>query len=549
MSRRQPLLTLVLVAILATAAARAGGAEQQRELAPLAPPPAGERRLALVIGNSEYRSAPLRNPVNDARAMADALAGTGFNVTLIEDATSATMWRAIRTFGDRLRGAGSVGLFYYAGHGIQVRGRNFLIPVNADLQREDEIEFQAIDANAVLAKMDSAKNGLNLMILDACRNNPFARSFRAQSQGLAQMDAPSGTLVAFATSPGAIASDGVDGKNSVYTKHLLANLPRPGVPVELMFKQVRIGVSRETKDRQIPWESSSLRGNFAFVPADARLTAEERRVEIENALAAERAEQQRRMEAMVAEMLEQQRRQYEAEARKQGVELPPLKPILPAGLATSPSRDSAGVPTLPATTGTKVASAASTAIASGREEFSRTPKVGDYWVYRYYDIIGRQRRTMRFEITGVSKDGLLETGGFVDGSPEIRAAAPGLRLVYREYWELSPYLLTFGPPASPGSWRVTPEKSPGGCLAAGTACRYEGKIMGAEKVTTPAGVFDTTKVVIDMNTHGVGGVVWRQMTFWYSESAKRVVKSQVRTRAGGSRQGDYDLDLASYKLN
>src|SRR5689334_21682625 len=146
MARRQPLLILVLAATLATVAARAAATEQQRELAPLSPPPAGERRLALVIGNSAYKSAPLRNPVNDARAVADALAGTGFAVTLIEDATSATMWRSIRTFGDRLRGAGSVGLFYYAGHGIQVRGRNFLIPVNADLQREDEVEFQAIDA-------------------------------------------------------------------------------------------------------------------------------------------------------------------------------------------------------------------------------------------------------------------------------------------------------------------------------------------------------------------------------------------------------------------
>jgi hypothetical protein len=177
------------------------------------------------------------------------------------------------------------------------------------------------------------------------------------------------------------------------------------------------------------------------------------------------------------------------------------------------------------------------------------PKVGDYWVYRYYDIIGRQRRTMRFEITGVSKDGLLETGGFVDGGSEIRAAAPGLRLVYREFWELSPYLLDFGQPNRPGSWRVTPEKSPNACLAAGTNCRYEGKIIGTERIATPAGVFDTTKVVIDMNTTGGNFVAWRQVTFWYSESAKRVVKSQLRTRSGFTRQGDYDIDLASYKLN
>jgi uncharacterized caspase-like protein len=147
--------------------------------------------VALVIGNSGYKAAPLRNPVNDARAMARVLAETGFAVTLIEDATQAGMRRAIRTFGDELA-RGGVGLFFYAGHGMQVRGKNFLIPVNADIQREDEVEDQAVDANLVLSKMDTARNTLNVMILDACRNNPFQRSFRSGAQGLAQMDAPSG---------------------------------------------------------------------------------------------------------------------------------------------------------------------------------------------------------------------------------------------------------------------------------------------------------------------------------------------------------------------
>ena len=547
MSLRHRLLALILTAVSATAVA-----EQQRELAPRAAPPAAERRIALVIGNSTYRSSPLRNPVNDARAVAETLSATGFSVTLIEDATQTTMWRAIRVFGDRLRGAGSVGLFYYAGHGVQLNGRNFLVPVNADLQREDEVEFQAVDANAVLAKMDSAKNGLNLMILDACRNNPFARSFRSGAQGLAQMDAPSGTLVAFATAPGAIASDGADGKNSVYTKHLLANLPKPGVPVELMFKQVRIGVSRETRERQIPWESSSLRGNFAFVPADARLAAEERRVEIENTLAAERAEQQRRMEAMVQEMLTRQRAEFEAEARKQGIALPPLKPVAPVSLAAEPLKEIA--PAGPAAREpAQLASLAPTEVAVAQEETSRLPKVGDYWVYRYVDTTSKRRRTVRFEITGASREGLLESGGFVDLPPEIRAAAPGVRLVYRGFWELSPYVLAFGGLKPNERWRVlTPEKSPTGCLALGIRCDYSGKVIGTERIATPAGVFDTVKVVVDSNgTGGVGNINsnWRLLTFWFSETAKRMVKAQVRTRAGYTMQEDYDLELTAYKLN
>src|SRR6185295_11482083 len=159
-----------------------------------------------------------------------------------------------------------VGLFYYAGHGMQVRGANYLIPVNADIEREDEVQFQAVDANAVLSKMDSAKNALNIMILDACRNNPFARSYRSGAKGLAQMDAPSGTLISFATAPGSVASDGT-GKNGLYTEHFLKAMHSPGMPIEQVFKQVRIGVTRATKDQQIPWESSSLKGDFSFVPA------------------------------------------------------------------------------------------------------------------------------------------------------------------------------------------------------------------------------------------------------------------------------------------
>jgi len=310
----------------------------------------------------------------------------------------------------------------------------------------------------------------------------------------------------------------------------------------------RVAVSRETRDRQIPWESSSLRGNFAFVPADARLAADARRVEIENALAAERVEQQRRMEAMVQDLLERQRAEFEVEARKQGIALPPLKPIAPASLAAAPAKEVA-----PAAAPAQLASLAPTEVAAAQEEASRLPKVGDYWVYRYVDTIAKRRRTVRFEITGVSKEGLLESGGFVDAPAEIRAAAPGVRLVYRAFWEFSPYALSFGSFKDGDRWRrLTPERSPMACIAAGNRCDYEGKVVGTERVSTPAGVFDTVKVVIDANgIGGVGnlGVNWRQMTFWYSEAAKRMVKSQVRTRSGTTLLDDYDLELTAYKLN
>lgn len=246
-------------------------AERIQTLAASTPAPGGERRIALVVGNGAYKSAPLRNPVNDARAMARALTGTGFSVTLIEDSTLAGIRRGIRQFGDDIA-RGGVGLFYYAGHGMQVHGRNFLIPVNADIEREEEIEDQAVDANLVLAKMDVARNSVNILILDACRNNPFQRSFRSTARGLAQMDAPSGTLISFATAPGSVAADGT-GENGLYTKHLLIGIRQAGLPIEQLFKQVRIGVTRETGDRQVPWESSSLKGDFYFVPPSGRIAA------------------------------------------------------------------------------------------------------------------------------------------------------------------------------------------------------------------------------------------------------------------------------------
>ncbi len=229
--------------------------------------PQAERRIALVIGNNRYPTAPLHNPVNDARAMALSLENAGFTVILKLDATQPDLLGALRDFGNRLKdgGPGTAGLFYFAGHGMQIKGRNFLIPVGANIEHEDEVTYQALDAQAVMDKMESAGNGTNIVILDACRNNPFARSFRSGRQGLAQMDAPVGTLVAFSTAPGSVASDG-NGSNGLYTAHLLNVLRKPGLKVEDVFKQVRMAVLRESAFRQVPWEASSLVGDFYFRP-------------------------------------------------------------------------------------------------------------------------------------------------------------------------------------------------------------------------------------------------------------------------------------------
>ena len=221
-----------------------------------------EERIALVIGNGGYSFSPLANPVNDARTIASVLKQAGFDVRQYENLGQAKMKRAILRFGAALSRS-DVGLFYYAGHGVQVNGRNYLIPVDANIQYENDIEIESVDLASVLSKMKGAGNRLNIVILDACRNNPFTSNSRTLNQGLAFTNAPSGTLIAYATAPGGIADDG-DGRNGIYTQYLAKHILTPGTRIEDVFKRVRVDVRQRTNGRQVPWESSSLEGDFYF---------------------------------------------------------------------------------------------------------------------------------------------------------------------------------------------------------------------------------------------------------------------------------------------
>ncbi|MCB1889702.1 MAG: caspase family protein [Rhodocyclaceae bacterium] len=233
-------------------------------------------RVALVIGNAEYRQAPLKNPVNDARAVAAALEQLGFQVIKRENADLGEMLEAIRQFSIVARRS-QVRLLYYAGHGAQVEGRNYLIPVNEDISGDDDIARKSADMSELVEQLGTMQEGTNILILDACRNNPYktagfktadGRVIRLRgavpNSGLARVQAPNGTVVAFSTAPGSIAMDGQNYDNSLYTKHLLDHIGTPGLPVEQLFKRVRIAVARDTNRLQIPWESSSLMGEFCF---------------------------------------------------------------------------------------------------------------------------------------------------------------------------------------------------------------------------------------------------------------------------------------------
>lgn len=239
-----------------------------------APALAAERRVALVVGNGAYAYVgPLSNSVSDAKLMAASLRALGFQLVgggPMLDLDKAGFDRAVEQFGHELVGA-DVALFYYAGHGVQVRGENYLVPVSANPTREADVDFQMVDAQLVLRQMGAAGTRLNVMVLDACRNNPFGgRGLRAAGGGLAQMQAPEGTLISFATQPGNVAADGQDG-HSPYTRALVAAMQLPGQGVFDVFNRVGLQVKKVTQGEQQPWLSSSpIEGQFFFTPPSAQ---------------------------------------------------------------------------------------------------------------------------------------------------------------------------------------------------------------------------------------------------------------------------------------
>jgi hypothetical protein len=248
------LFILILAAIFG-ACGPAVAQEQQQEL-----------RIALVIGNGEYQSSPLRNPTNDAEDVSRALSILGFEVNVLKNASFVEMTRAVRDFGKKIQHADAVALFFFSGHGIQYRGSNFLIPAQADIQGPEDLPYSAINLDMIYEKMEAAGARTNIIILDACRNNPFQGSERAMERGLAIVGNvhPPRSLIIYATAPGRTALDG-DGRNSVFTEALLKHLGEPALDAELMVRKVRDEVIAKTHGTQVPWHNSSLSGpGFSF---------------------------------------------------------------------------------------------------------------------------------------------------------------------------------------------------------------------------------------------------------------------------------------------
>jgi hypothetical protein len=273
-------------------------------------------RRALVIGNSRYAVGPLRNPANDASAIAEELRSQGFEVTLGLDLRREEMVQLVAGYGQALARAKPVALFYFAGHGIQLAWRNYLVPVDAVLKSAADVAAQCIDVNSVIAGIGRAANPMNVIILDACRDDPYGK---AEQKGLSQLDAPPGTLLAYATSPGNVASDGA-GANGLYTEHLLREIRVPEAKIEDVFKRVRLAVRRGSNGLQIPWESTSLEEDFWFIPPREALRLAHEAAERAREDERRRKEGEREAERLRREEQERLRLEQAQKAREEQLE-------------------------------------------------------------------------------------------------------------------------------------------------------------------------------------------------------------------------------------
>jgi len=471
-----------------------------------------EDRVALVIGNAAYKPEALDNPVNDARLIGRTLDKAGFKVTLRENLDRASMFAALREFGARLN-ENTVAVLYYAGHAVQLRDQNFMIPVDAEIRSEDEIPVQGMDLTYILAQMSRAKSRVNIVILDACRDNPFAkRSTGAALRGLAQMDAPIGTLLAYATAPGKQAPDGI-GKtgHSIYTAELAQHLLTPGLPVEIMFKRVREAVVRESHQLQVPWEHSSLLGEFAFVPG-INASSDVAEAPDDNAEAALWAS----VDGSVrADDYRSYLRQY------------------PKGRFAEQARLRVAALS-PQVTGTPT---------------QLMPKVGDTWRYRVTDRFRFGDLFVTARVEAVTDEGIAETWT-TTADAKVRMTLVPLKPAFNPLPDWSAAPPEFAP------YLQAAEAARGATDAIGVQRRAIDAVPmtlkpaweGEEDVVVAAGRFRAHKLVLRGQGRSARAALAAEYVVWYAPLVRRIVKYQVSATAGQQVRESTTFELTEYKL-
>jgi uncharacterized caspase-like protein len=463
-------------------------------------------RVALVIGNSAYPKAALLNPRNDARAIGDLLRQAGFVVDQRLDTTQSQLREAVTHFGESIKDPQvKFGLFYYAGHGLQLDWRNYLVPVSAKISTLEDVRQQTVDVSELLAYMDQAKGRNFLVILDACRDDPFAGSFRPPARGLSQFDAPVGSLLAFATAPGNVAIDG-DGENGLYTSNLLREFSVRGVKVEDAFKRVRLGVRIASDGLQVPWESTSLEDDLYLFPVERKkLTEEEQELLLEQELASWQRVKSTRdhlelakfireyPSGAVSELAQSRLNRLLAERARQAQ--PQKTSALPVLVASLDARsgfemalaqpDKAAMPAAAPDTGVVIAA---TPYYKGYHEHVRQYHVGDVFEYRVLDAYTGAGKPLSMRVTAVDEaaDRVEYNGGeYVSDTMGNTAANPrGGFSTPRQFY---PAELFVGK-----KWHTIFKQSrPSGLVY---TFSYDMKVTARETVTVPAGTFDTFKI-------------------------------------------------------
>jgi uncharacterized caspase-like protein len=561
MKRFRWLSFLVLLGIQGVFSASGGSAEPSRTLTVASAQEKGGR-VAIVIGNSNYPSGALTNPKNDATAMAASLKKLGFDVELKLDATRADIDGILRRFSGKAEKA-TVAALFYAGHGIQVNGSNYLVPIDANPRSEKDLKRDMVKMDDVIDDMGDAR--VKLVFFDACRDNPLSRSFsRGGSRGMAAPVEATGTLISFATKHGNTAADG-DSNHSPYTNALLAALENPsGVEIEQLLRKVQQGVKAETKGQQEPWRYGSLDGDFYFKAADPtdnskaqqeavekavldamRRTNEQaalERAEMQKSLKAqqeasdravaeaikrsneqaarERAELQASMEKMLKEALAKQNAELEAERKARLAASAPaaVTAQLPKPVAEKPIQLASIAPTTSAGAGSKPSEQVLAALSSAP---------GDEWEYVARDEMFDKTQKLVLRVKAVSPEGVLEEIIW-NGRPGIswvfgpRAAVLGTpnesEFMFAPHWnggEVSDLVVEGG-----GSM----------CTSPGTSCKLSLKVAGTEKLTIPAGTFDAVRLEGSITASVANGSISGPVTIWYSKEQRRLLKQSAEVR-------------------
>jgi hypothetical protein len=475
---------------------------------------------ALVIGNSGYRSvARLPNPANDARAIGAVLAEEGFSVRTLLDAGRAQMLEAIAAYVAMLEERKAVGLFYFAGHGVQLAWRNYLLPVDAAITRLEDIGAQCVDVGGLIGGIKRAANPMNVIILDACRENPFGADLRVEQKGLSQMDAPGGTLLAYATAPGNLASDGA-GANGLYTEHLVREMRVREAKIEDVFKRVRLGVRLASKGAQIPWESTSLEEDFYFLPPQRLRNVSQDQAE--RLFREESALFEKAKESRDVALLEEYLRRYPS---GRFVELAQL--LLDRHLAAAGEKP------------VEIAPSEGNPNTAGSARADSRFKVGDQYVYLGRDLRLGKERTLTQTITSITD---LEVT-FNDGGLVMDPLGNVIRNQGRRFTPRQDVPLEYAV-GKRWSTRFEVIGGPGG----GTA-ELGLRIAARERLTVPAGTFDCFRI----EGRGVNESPFRppidlSVTFWRApEQVRRVVAQEEKRYQRQDVQAWDRIELVSYR--